>query len=219
VFRRFGAFIVDLCLVVVLTVVIALPLRSISGYAATSDRMNAIFDRIAAEHGVDINITNQQYNALSEEEKLAIDAALVDISEDTEAAELYAKTVRLLFIVIFSSLLVSVVLLELVLPLIFKNGQTIGKKLMRFEVQRRDGEPLNLVTMLLRSITGKFFIDYGLPVFFFLSFIYANAGRTPLIGLLMLTLAQIVCIAVTSDRRALHDIIASTVVVPTALQY
>ena len=218
-FRRFGAFIVDLCLVVVLTVIIALPLRSISGYAATSDKMNAIFDRIAAEHGVDINITNQQYNALPDEEKLAIDAALEDISEDTEAAELYAKTVRLLFIVIFSSLLVSVVLLELVLPLIFKNGQTIGKKLMRLQVERRDGEPLNLVTMLLRSITGKFFIDYGLPVFFFLSFIYANAGRTPLIGLLMLTLGQIVSIAVTSDRRALHDIIAGTVVVPVALQY
>ena len=218
-FRRFGAFILDLCLVVVLTVLIALPLRGLSGYASTSDRMNAIFERIAAEHGVDINIANQQYDALSEDEKLAIDAALLDISEDVEAAELYTKTVRLLFIVIFSSLLVSVVLLELVLPLTFKNGQTIGKKLMKLEVQRRDREPLNLVTMLLRSISGKFFIDYGLPVFFFLSFVYANAGRIPLIGLLMLTLGQIVSIAVTSDRRAIHDIIAGTVVVPVALEY
>lgn len=216
-FRRFGAFIVDLCLVIVVTVLIALPLRGISGYATTSDSMNAIFDRIASKHGVDINMTNQQYNALPDEEKLAVDAALLEISEDEEAAELYTKTVRLLMIVVFSSLLVSVVLLELVLPLVFKNGQTIGKKLMRLKVERRDETPLNFVTMLLRSITGKFFIDYALPVFFFLSFVYANAGRTPLTGLLMLELGQIVCIVATKERRAIHDVIAGTRVVPELL--
>ena len=217
-FRRFGSFIVDLCLVIVITVLIALPLRGISGYAATSDSMNAIFNRIAEKHGVDINITNQQYNALPDAEKLAIDAALEEIAADEEAGELYAKTVRLLMIVTFSSLLVSVVLLELVVPLLFKNGQTLGKKLMRLKVERRDGSDVNLVTLLLRSITGKFFIDYALPVFFFFAFVYANAGRTPLIGLLMLELGQIVCIVVTRERRAIHDIIAGTVVVPEPLQ-
>ena len=211
-FRRFGALIVDLCLVIFLTVMIALPLRGVSGYTAASEKMDEIFNSIASQHGVDINITNQQYNALSEEEKLAVDAALKDISENVEAAELYSKTVKLTMIVTFSSLLVAVVILDLVLPLIFKNGQTIGKKLMRLEVRRRDGAPVNFVTLLLRSISGKFFIDYGLPVFFFFSVLYANAGRTPLVGLLLLATAQIVSIAVTSDRRALHDILAGTYV-------
>lgn len=211
-FRRFGAFIVDLCLVIFLTVMIALPLRGVSGYTAASEKMDAIFNSIASQHGVDINITNQQYNALSEEEKLAVDAALKDISENEEAAELYSKTVKLTMIITFASLFVAVVILELVLPLIFKNGQTIGKKLMRLEVRRRDGSSVNFVTLLLRSISGKFFLDYGLPVFFFFSMLYANAGRIPLVGLLLLATAQIVSIAVTSDRRALHDILAGTYV-------
>ena len=74
--------------------------------------------------------------------------------------------------------------------LIFK-GQTVGKKLMRLKVRRSDSGPLTKGGIFSRELLGKVLIN-SIPI-------------VPLIS--------IVTILLTKEHKALHDLLADTIVV------
>lgn len=87
-------------------------------------------------------------------------------------------------------------LLYIVVPLIFKDGQTPGKKFVSLEISRTDDTELHWPALVLRALS-LYLVEFCLSIFLF---------GIPVILSVM--------IAVFSERRqALHDVIARTYVV------
>lgn len=73
------------------------------------------------------------------------------------------------------------------------NGQTFGKRLFRIRTVKIDGTSMDLVTIIVRELIGRLFIDYttfGLGMF----------------------ISYLVMIS-RPDKRSIHDIIAGTKVI------
>ncbi len=100
----------------------------------------------------------------------------------------------------FISILIVSVVLYIVIPLILKNGQTIGKKVLKVYVVECDKEGLGLSTSKLLLREGTFVVvEVILSMFTY---------YIPLI------LSLIVLVA-TKNRVSLHDVISRTMVIDT----
>ena len=127
--KRISAYLFDLILLVTLTVGIAFLLSSVLGYDVQSDRMEALSQKYATLYGVDLDISVEDYNALSPEEHARYDAATEAFAADAEANYLYSLLINLTLIITTFSILISYLILEFAVPLLFGNGQTLGKKI------------------------------------------------------------------------------------------
>lgn len=89
------------------------------------------------------------------------------------------------------------ILIYLVPAFIFKNGQTVGKKIMGLILIQNSGEPPRLLNLLMRTLIGLWIATYTLSVLlYFAPFIFSIA------------------LAIANRRgKALHDIIGKTIVV------
>lgn len=100
----------------------------------------------------------------------------------------------------FISILIVSVVLYIVIPLILKNGQTIGKKVLKVYVVECDKEGLSLSTSKLLLREGTFVVVEVILSMFTYSI--------PLI------LSLIVLVA-TKNRVSLHDVVSRTMVIDT----
>lgn len=102
-------------------------------------------------------------------------------------------------ICVYISLFIGVTILYLVFPLIFKNGQTLGKKLMGVKVvNKKDGSQVNFVTIIIRFFAFaviEFFLSIALNIFYL-----------PIIISLIIML-------INKQGQSLHDLLARTIVV------
>ena len=114
--------------------------------------------------------------------------------------------------------MVAFLLLEFLVPLLFGNGQTLGKKVFGIAVMREDGVKLSPVLLFARTILGKYTLETMIPVFI-LIMIYLNlmgmSGTLAIVGLLI---AQLILIIVTKAHTPIHDKLAHTVAVDMASQ-
>lgn len=162
-------------------------------------------------------------------------AALVDSSgEDPATAEAYRQysalpsvaTVNaqyrfvysLLFMMVSVGILLAYLILEFVLPLIFKNGQTVGKKVFGVGVVRSDCVKISNVALFARTILGKFAIETMFPVLLVFLFLFGGMGVLAIILFGAITLLNVVLFFATKNKTPIHDILVGTVVVDIKLQ-
>lgn len=98
----------------------------------------------------------------------------------------------------------------------FMNGRTIGKKIMKLKVVRRDKKKLTLTNLTIRSmiINGFGFLLISLVLLYFVPSI-AYFILTILLGILQIILVfvSVFMIIYKEDNRGFHDIISTTCVV------
>ena len=113
---------------------------------------------------------------------------------------------------------IAFLLLEFVVPLLFGNGQTLGKKVFGVAVMREDGVRLSPLLLFARTVLGKYTVETMVPVLI-LIMIYLNltgiGGTVIILGML---LVQMVLLIATKARTPLHDKLAHTVTVDFASQ-
>jgi uncharacterized RDD family membrane protein YckC len=110
------------------------------------------------------------------------------------------------------------VLLEFVIPLIFKNGQTVGKKIFGIAVMREDGVRISPMLLFVRTILGKYTVETMLPVFIIVMIFLGAMGIVGVVVLAAILITQIVLLIVTKARTPLHDVLSHTVTVDYASQ-
>ena len=125
---------------------------------------------------------------------------------------------QLILIVITFSILISQLLLEFVVPLILKNGQTVGKKVFGVAVMRMDGVKASPTILLVRALLGKYAVETMIPVFVLLSLLFGTASIVTVVLLAFLVIAQIALLIFTQANTPLHDMLAGTVAVDLASQ-
>jgi uncharacterized RDD family membrane protein YckC len=84
-------------------------------------------------------------------------------------------------------------------------GQTPGKMIVRAKIVKNDGGPINIVNAIVR------FLFYIIPSFTPIAFL-ASPIR---ILVVILPILAIIIVAVTGQKRGLHDLIAGTFVIST----
>ena len=216
--KRTAAGIFDFILVCVLAVGIAWFLSWVLGADAHQEKWDKGRAAYEQQYGVTYDITQEEYDALSEQKRQNYDAAHKALVSDKEVMQSYNMVVQLAILTVTFGILIAQVLLELVVPLILKNGQTIGKKIFSIALVRVDGVKLSTLQLFVRTVLAKFTLETMIPVYFLVMLFFNAAGifATVIIG--GLTLAQLICLCVTKTNSLIHDLLSGTVAVDMATQ-
>ncbi|MDE6029304.1 MAG: RDD family protein [Clostridiales bacterium] len=186
---------------------------------------------VAEYYGYDYQTTGNSYTITKNGEKSSLDALMKSLGDSkgedvvTKPAydaymELpsankvnwqYQYVYNLLFMMTSVGLLLAYVALEFVMPLIFKNGQTVGKKVFGICLVRPDCVKITNLSLFARTILGKYAIETMFPVLLVFLFIFGGIGVLALILLAALALLNIVLFFATKNRTPIHDLIAGTV--------
>lgn len=216
--KRIAAWMLDLMLLCILAAGSIALFSSVLGYEAYSQTLDEAYSKYETQYNVTFNINQEIYDGMTEEERVNYKAAYDALVSDEEAMDAYNMVINQSLLSTTFGILLAVVLLELILPLILKNGQTLGKKCFALGVVRTDGVKVTTLQMFVRTILGKYTVETMLPVYLLLMAFWGTVGSGVTWILLALVAAQIICIAVTKNRSAIHDLMAGTVVVDIASQ-
>ena len=216
--KRISAGLFDLIMVVMVAVGMAALLSWVLNVDTYSQTYSDAYSRYQTQYGVQFDITQEAFEALSPQEREAYDTAYEAFVSDEEVLYNYNMIVNLALLIGTFSILIAVVLLEFVVPLLLKNGQTLGKKIFGAALMRTDGVKVSPVQMFIRTILGKFTIEIMIPVYV-LVMIYLNAiGIVALAVLGAILVGQLLSLTMSKTNGLLHDVLAGTVSVDMASQ-
>ena len=215
VWKRLAAWLLDFMLVCMLAVGVGALLSTVMDYDGKTAQYQPLYDRYMVEYDLqDVNTGNPA----NEEEAQRVEEAFKAMEADSELVSRWNQLQNLMLLIVTFSLLVTLVILEFLIPLWLKNGQTIGKKVFNLGVIRVDGVQVGSFQLFARTVLGKFTIETMVPVYaLFLAF----TGGMVLAGLILvvgLLIAQFICLVTTKPTCALHDQMSATVVVDISSQ-
>ena len=222
--KRFAAFLLDIILIVIVATGVLTLLSWATGYDKYLDTYKGRMQAIEEDYGLieagvleeNVHLTDlrkTEYDALSQEKKTLFDQAWQAFREDREA--MAAENMMLSLLMLFTSIpvLVGYIVVEFIIPLIFKNGQTLGKKVFGIAVVRVDCVKVTPLQMFVRTLLGKYTIEAMVPLL--LTVLYGWVGLVVLAGIAVL---EVVVMVVSKNHSLIHDLLAGTVAVDMASQ-
>ena len=215
---RIAAGLLDLILLIILVTGICALLTSILNYNDYVSALNAGYAKYEEMYDVKFGLNEDEFNALSKEEQERYLAASDAMDQDEEVLRAYDMTINLSFIIMAVSILVSYLLLEFLVPLLFGNGQTLGKKMFNLALMQTDGVKVSNFALFVRSILGKCTIEAMVPVMMFMAMLVAPIGLiapTIILGILAINIGLLVA---NQNRVCIHDLMAVTVVIDLSSQ-
>lgn len=217
--KRISAALFDFILLCILVVGAATALSSVLNYDGYVEQVDEAYEHYSEKYGVDLRISEEDYNRLSEAEQELFMAANRELNADEDAVRAYRMSQHLPLLTVTFSVLFGVLVMQVLIPLLFGNGQSLGKKIFGVALMRIDGIKMTALQLFVRSVLGKFAVELMIPIFIFINLYWF--GSISIVGiavLLLLLIAQIICLAVTRTGSLLHDVMAGTVAVDLASQ-
>jgi uncharacterized RDD family membrane protein YckC len=225
ILKRISAFLLDIILMLIAVTGFAALISHITDIDANINNYSSLVKEYDSQFSVNewnlkVDLSNQSFKIddkeilftdLTEEQQEYINNAYNTVEQDErfiyESQMMFNKTL----IIVSISLFLAHFLLEFIVPLIFKNGQTVGKKIFSIAVIRVDGVRIDPVVLFTRSILGKYTIETMIPAFLILMHLF-NVGTLITLGVLILIpVFEIILVIATKTNSLIHDIISSTV--------
>ena len=216
--KRLSAFMFDALMLFMLAIGVAAVLSTCLSYNKHAEAMVDIESEYAEKYNINLNLTPEEYEKLSDEEKAVFDAANSEFEKDERAIYAYNMLINLTLISLSMSLLVSFIILELVVPVFFKHGRTLGKKIFGLAVIRTNGVKISGQAHFIRSIIGKYTMETMVPIYILLMILFGNLGFIGTVMLVLMLGREIFTVCYTRTRSTIHDLISDTVVVDMASQ-
>lgn len=217
--KRISAFLFDGILFSVVAVLFALILSALLGYDGYNQTVRASYAKYGEQFGVEkMSLSQQEIDALSQEEKDRVTAAYEALNADPEAKHAYQMMLSLSLVILSIGLLLAYLTMEFLIPLLFGNGQTLGKKMFGLALMRTDCVKITHVILFIRTFLGKYVIETMIPVIILLLFLTGYLGLLGLVLLLLILTLEIVVMCITPTRSMIHDLMASTVEIDFASQ-
>ena len=209
--KRISAGLLDFILVAILATGFALSVSSIVGYDKQAAALNPYYSKYEQLYGIDFDITQEQYNELTPEQQAAYQTALEQanaaMQKDPEVLAIYEKIFSLTLVIASISLLLSTLSVFFVVPLFFKDGQSLGKKVFGLAVMRTNCVKVSNKVLFIRTLFGVYAIEIVFPIFL------VTTGIVGVITLFLLMALQIGVLIYTKTNSCIHDLLADTVVV------
>lgn len=215
--KRLSAWLFDVILLACVVVMFATAVSSLVNYDSHQQKLEKIYDQYETQFNIPSDMTQEKYDAMSQAEKDAYDQACEKANEalnqDETALKQYNMVINLTLVIASVSILLAMAVLEFAIPLLLKNGQTLGKKAFGIAVIRNDGVRMSTVQFFVRTVLGKFAVETMIPVYMLIMILLGAAGMIQLVLFAGIMLTQIICPMVTRDRKGMHDLMAGTVAV------
>ena len=216
--KRLSAFLFDLIMFVTLAVGVAYIITNAVGYNEYSTRLEAKRTEYSEEYGVKLDITNEEFSKLTDSEKINYQKAQAAFGNDEEAQEIYYKMLDLLILILSLSPFISCLVLEFLIPLFLKNGQTLGKKIFGIGVMLSNGVRLNGVALFARAFLGKFAIETAIPMIAFVTTLFGTIGGIGALIILVIIATNLGLLLFTKQKTVIHDLVSYSVCVDLASQ-
>ena len=217
--KRISALLFDIMMIGVVVIIAAAGLSSAFKYDQHVDRVSQVEQEYVEKYGIKQDISTEEFNALTEEEKAVYRACDEARMNDPRLIASYGMLSSLKFAIPSASILIAYLLLEFMVPIFFKNGQTLGKKAFGIGVIHTNGVRMRGQAHFIRSIIGKCLIEALVPFYFIMLVLNGKLG--PILGLgmiLMLYMLELFSVITTRTRSTIHDLVSDTVVVDFASQ-
>lgn len=211
--KRISAWLLDAILLLVLTTGAMAGVGHLLDLDAHSQELTAIYDRYEKEYNISYSITQEQMEKLTEEQMEAYRAANEALAKDTHAQAVFEQMVNASLLTVSIGFLVAYLILELMIPLLLKNGQTLGKKAFGLALVRKDCVQVTPFMLFARTVLGKYTVETMLPLLLFLLMFFGLFGSIGTSILMIFLVVHVVLPMITHNHSAIHDYMACTVVV------
>ena len=216
--KRISAFLFDGILLGTLAVAFAFLISVITGFDNYNSQLNAAYEKYEAQYGMTFDITYEEYNALTPEQSAVYEEAYNALSADEEAMSAYSMIVSLTLVITTFGILLAYAVLEFLIPLLFGNGQTLGKKIFSVGLMRTDGVKLTTFQLFVRTFLGKYTIETMIPMLILLMLYFGTIGIVGTAIILGLLLLDVILIIAPQTNSTIHDLLAVTVAVDISSQ-
>ena len=216
--KRVAAWMFDGILTATLAVGFGLLLSFVLGYDAHNQKMETSFASYESQYGVVFDISQEEYLTMTDAQRQNYDDAYAALIADEEFLYAYNMSLNLTLVITTLSILLAMIVWEFVIPLFFGNGQTVGKKIFGLGLVRIDGVKVNNMQLFTRALLGKFTIGTMLPVYILVLLFWGSVGILGTAVLLILAIAQILCVVISKSNSFIHDLLAGTAVVDISSQ-
>ena len=166
--KRISAFLCDIILFCIVVVGIALLLATVFGIDTQQNKMASLCAQYVDEYGlkdfmtkeeldgaVSIAMTQERYDSLTDTQRATFDEASKALGTNEDFLYAYGLVSQFILLTITFSILIAYLILEFAVPLLFKNGQTLGKKIFGVGVMRMDCVKVSPLFLLVRTVLGK----------------------------------------------------------------
>ncbi|MBQ0125265.1 MAG: RDD family protein [Clostridiales bacterium] len=218
IWKRASAYLFDMIVACILVVGFAFGISKIVNYDSHNEKLDSYYSHYENMYGIEFEISEEEYQALTPDELERYNAAYDALVSDEEALNEYSLVVNLTLITISLGVLLGIIAVEFVLPLIFGNGQTLGKKIFGLGVIKTNGVKINNVSLFIRTVLGKYTIETMVPVYIVIMIYFNTVGLTGTVILGLLALLELLVVALTKTHSAIHDLLADTVVIDISSQ-
>ena len=216
--KRISAFLFDFIMRMMIIAGFAVVFSAVFGYDAKLERLEDYYDEYEERYGIDLEISDFEFTQLPDEEKAKYEIAEEAFANDGDVVQLTALIFNLTLLIMIFSILFAYLALEFFVPLLLKNGQSLGKKMFGIGVMRDDGVKITPVMLFVRAILGKCTIEALVPAAIIALFLLGNAGILGLLALVLLGVLEIFLLVRTKTNSAIHDVLSYAVVVDLASQ-
>ncbi len=207
--KRLAAYVIDLFLLLIVTAGVVAGMFSVLNFNGYRNELLSYYEEYGQQYDVDLS---EQKANLSEEDQKKYDDAIAGLNSDERALSALANIVKITWLSMAVGLLVAYVILEIMLPLIFKNGQTVGKKTMGLCVMHKDHVQVSALQVIFRTILGKYFIETLIPATMLLLKLSATLGTTASLVLSLIAMTQGFIVLMSQANCGIHDKLFKTVV-------
>lgn len=216
--KRISAFLFDGILLVIVAVMLGWALSSVMGYDNYVGQLDAAYARYSELYGVNLEMTLTEYETLTPEQVENLNAAYEALASDQSAASAYSNVIMMMLLLTTLGILFAYAIMEFIIPLCLKNGQTLGKLIFGVGVMRQDFVAVDGRILFIRTFLGKYTLETMIPVLISLLVWFGALGFSGTLLLAGVGLAQLILLIVTKKRLAIHDAISKTVTVDLASQ-
>ncbi len=222
IWKRISAYLFDILLIFIVGVATTLLFMSAFNYDSYMDKLAEKQAAYELEYGIDINISEEDYNNLSPADKQNYDekykALNKALSEDKEVSQLYMGVITVCASSIALGLLVANGIIYFAVPLLLKNGQTLGKKCFGLAVIRSNGVKMSTPVLFARTFIGQYAIETLFPAFLLTMTLLGLLSSVGPITLIMFVILEIGVMISSHTNSTIHDLLSDTVVVDLASQ-
>jgi len=216
--KRFSAYLLDIIIVAILAVGFGLGLSAVTGYDSYNETFFQVGEKYEAEYGVNFEMTQEQWEAMTQEEIDRYNEAYGALLQDEEAMFAYNMIVNLTLMITSLGILLAYLVWEFAIPLWLGNGQTAGKKIFGIALMRVDGVKVTPLMMFVRTILGKYTIGTMIPVLLFIMMLYGSIGIVGPLIIIGLAALQLGLMLFSQNHTAIHDYLSQCVAVDMSSQ-
>lgn len=218
IWKRLSAGLLDFIIIMILATGFMTLISYITDYDSKYEEMNSYYLEYEEKYDIDFEISQEDYQKLTDEQKEHYQKVYQEFSKDERVISSLNVVINLMLLMTSIGILVAIIISEFIIPIIFKNGQTIGKKCFSICLVKNNSVKINNISLFVRTVLGKYTVEIMIPVYVLIVLMFGNANFMFILLAAGILILDLVLFLFTKDHLLIHDIFSYTVVVDKSVQ-